>query len=1190
MAKNHKLRMWIGIRWIVMVALLLATTPGFAQLPTGTILGTVKDASGGVVPGATVTITNTDTALTRTGTSGTDGSYRFPALPVGHYRVQVTREGFGALTRTGITLEVAQEAAIDVTLQVGSTAQSVEVTGEAPLVQTTTSTIGGLVNEQQVSDLPLNGRNLVDLTVMQAGIVQTTVIPATTIGSGLMTGVTLSNNGMPVHSNTYMLDGANMKAPWGMNNSSIIGTTMGVDGVKEYKVVSNLPDASYGLSMGSQTAIVSRGGTNQFHGDAYDYLRNGSLDARNYFDALDTANFNGFGTNKSVDYPGKRIPPFHRNNFGGAFGGPLKRDKTFGYAVYEGLRQTWGQTIATKTMPANCFDPTTHAITQSSLAGCAGLSPTDPNKPINLAVLHVLSAPIIPGQAGLFPYPNTNIKADGTPIANTAFNYSFPYIQPTAEDYGQIRLDENLSASDTFFGRYTHDDARQVANRAYSYNRDLEFSGMQFATLSETHIFSPIVLNTFRFSFSRNLVSAQSTTSPLITDTGTILQPGTDMGGFTPASTVTGLGFIAADGTYINNIYTLSDDVFWTKGNHAFQFGSLANQYKIPEDGHFNNRGTVSFTSLANLYQGIYSSMTALGGTLSPSQVRYWGENTFGFYAQDNYRVTSRLTLNLGFRYEFGTIPKELNGNNWQIRNLATGDGNNPTQGAVASRIWGNNPSLHAFSPRIGFAWDPFGNGKMALRGGAGIYYDIGVDGALLFQQACCQPPLDFFNTIINPFSSVAAMTSAGLPTFQVPLPIAYGSAPRTSSNPNGVVSPITGIASPRNVAYNWHQPTDYQWNLTIDRQLPGDQSVTVGYVGARGVHIVRLEEGNPTAITQVNPATGFPYGGFLSNGLPYYCHPADNPTGPPTLADQCPITSAFPAKSNSTYGIVNQNAADSETWYDALQVNWTKRFTHGLSGQLAYTWAKELDFGSGEQGTEATIGVGGYFPSVRRIDKGVGGFDVASNLRANVIYHIPDFLKSEGWPARALNGWWMSTIVSVQDGYPMNILIGNRSLSNNPNAAGAASDRPNLDPSFNLAKVITGDPNNYFDYSMFDLPIAGTLGTAPRNVLRGPGLKNWDFALNKDTTAHFLGEQGNIQFRAEFFNIMNHPNFSSPNTNILPLSSPANPQCANCQFKNNNIASLATVGAINVSGTVGTITSTINRSRQIQLSLKLVF
>src|SRR5690242_6147195 len=345
--------------------------PLFAQLPTGTILGTVKDSSGAVVPGAGVTLTNTDTSLTRTGSSAEDGSYRFPALPVGHYRLDVMKEGFSALSRTGITLEVGQEARIDLILEVGSPAQVVTVAEEAPLVQTSNSTLGGIVNEQQVSDLPLNGRNLVGLTLLQAGITQTTVIPATTVGAALATGVTISNNGMPIHSNSYMLDGANTVGFFGLNNSSIIGTTMGVDGLKEYKVVTNTPSAEYGMSMVSQTTIVSKGGTNQFHGDAFDYLRNDALDARNYFDALDKLNFNGSGANKSLDYPSKRIPPFHRNNFGASFGGPIRKDKTFFYAAYEGLRQTWGQTVATNTLPGNCFDSATHVVTAASLSSCS---------------------------------------------------------------------------------------------------------------------------------------------------------------------------------------------------------------------------------------------------------------------------------------------------------------------------------------------------------------------------------------------------------------------------------------------------------------------------------------------------------------------------------------------------------------------------------------------------------------------------------------------------------------------------------------------------------------------------------------------------------------------------------------------------------------------------------------------------
>jgi hypothetical protein len=572
-----------------------------------------------------------------------------------------------------------------------------------------------------------------------------------------------------------------------------------------------------------------------------------------------------------------------------------------------------------------------------------------------------------------------------------------------------------------------------------------------------------------------------------------------------------------------------------------------------------------------------------LGGTLSPSQARYWAQKTLGVYIQDDYRVVPRLTLNLGFRYEFGTIPTELHGNNWQIRDLATADGTSPTQGAERSALWSSNPSLKAFSPRIGFAWDPLGNGKMAIRGGAGIYYDIGNLGALLFNTSCCQPPLDVFTTITNSFSTVAAMKAAGLPEFQIPLPTAYGSAPRTPSNPNGVVAIVKGAAAPRNISYHWAQPTDYQWNLTIERELPGSQSVSAGYVGARAIHIIQLEEGNPTTIL-----------GFV-NGRPYYCHPADNPTGPPTINDQCPTTASFPAKVNPTYGNVNQNTAASESWYNALQLHWTKRFSHGLTGGIGYTWSKLLDYGSGHVGNEVAIGEGVLFPQVRYLDKALAGFDVASNFKGNFTYRMPAF-NHQGPIANALNGWWIAGIVSMQSGLPINPLIGNRSLSNSPGSANSATDRPDLDASFDRNKVITHNPARWFDPSMFSLPLAGTLGNAPRNFLRGPDMKNVDFAINKDTK---LREQAVVQFRAEVFNVLNRPNFANPgtgqgtgaanNTNIIAsLSAPAAVQCGpnyavkSCQFGSSP--------ALAPNATAGIIVATATTSRQVQLSLKLIF
>ena len=371
--------------------LFLTAISALAQNPTGTVLGVVKDATGGAVAGASVTVTNADTNLIRTGTTTDDGSYRFPALPVGRYSVRITKEGFQAEERTGITLNVAQEAAIDVTLQVGSTGQTITVSGEAPVVNTTSSSLGDVVNDARISDLPLNGRDYVDLTLMQAGITQSQLTQVGTIQALGVTGVTYTTNGAPLHSNLTTLDGAILSTVDGLNATSVLGTTLGVDGVKEYKVVTSTYPAEYGMVSGGQTQMVSKGGSNQWHGDAFEYLRNSAMDARDYFDTLDTTNFNGFGINKSLPFPGKRIPPFKRNDFGGSFGGPIKKDKTFFYGVYEGLRTSIAPPIGT-----NLAASTNGGLNQ----GCFYGSMTSPTGPFTLF------------QTGLPEYidndPNTN--------------------------------------------------------------------------------------------------------------------------------------------------------------------------------------------------------------------------------------------------------------------------------------------------------------------------------------------------------------------------------------------------------------------------------------------------------------------------------------------------------------------------------------------------------------------------------------------------------------------------------------------------------------------------------------------------------------------------------------------------------------------------------------------------------------
>lgn len=539
-----------------------------AQQSTGTILGTVLDSSGAAVPGAQITITNQDTGTVRNVVSTADGLYNVPQVAAGNYTIEATAQGFGPAEVKDVTVIVATDTRVDLKLQVGSVSQTVTVSeASAPLIDTTTSSVGGTVDEQRVADLPLNGRNWTDLTLLQPGIalVQITAMSGNAVLAGY-NGTVFISNGATDRSNQYSLDGASMVNFAGLNNSSMSNTSLGVDGIKEYKVITSMFSAEYGLRMGSQTTIVSKGGTNQFHGDAFEYLRNSSLDARNYFDALDTTNSNGFGTNKSLPYPGKRIPPFRRNNFGGSFGGPIKKDKTFFQVGYEGIQQAWagnaGLPITLTTLPKACFVDQTGTLQAKVPAKITNSNPygTCVTGTVNsAAVPSVFSVdPLTLPFADLYPQPNVT--------GNPSFNYTFAYVQPTTEHWGQARLDQTISASDNAFFRYTHDDADSVSSASFPGFVTDRHSGSQFLTAAENHVFTPSLLNSARFSYSRTLVSteptdvAPATVSPnlqLVVNTPI----GNVIGGATPGGGPTAIGTGATFSIAGQNIYSWSDDV-----------------------------------------------------------------------------------------------------------------------------------------------------------------------------------------------------------------------------------------------------------------------------------------------------------------------------------------------------------------------------------------------------------------------------------------------------------------------------------------------------------------------------------------------------------------------------------------------------------------------------------------------------
>jgi Carboxypeptidase regulatory-like domain/TonB dependent receptor len=1034
-----------------------------SQLPTATILGAVRDSTGAVLPGAGINAKNLETGLTRTSVSAEDGSYRLLALPVGAYEVRVELPGFRTEVRTGLTLTVSQEAVVNFALQVGAVEQTVAVTAEAPLVNTTSGALGGLVDERKVADLPLNGRNFIDLTLLQPGITQhrNLGVAASTVG------MWFSSNGAPLRSNNYLLDGAILTNLTNGTSASQDGSTLGIEGIREYRVITNSFSAEYGMTMGSQVTMVTKGGTNTLHGSLFEYFRNSALDARNFFDYKTAAS-------------SRRLPAFTRNQFGGSVGGPIKKDKTFFFGVYEGLRQRFGVTTISNTIGAGCHGPAGGVITNTA---CPQLG-TVPAVTISPA-----TAPLL----DLFPLPN---------LSNNRF--TFPFTQPIKDDYAQGRVDQMFSSADRMFGRYTFSDTTETDPLNYPQFRTLRFSRSSFATLSEDHVFSPTLLSTFRMSFSRTHPNNPSPSGIIGPQYSFV--PGEEIGTMNIGG-VTSMGPNVAPTNFRQNIFTWSDDIFYTRGRHSLKFGTLINHYQDYIYTTVNAVGTVTFANVSNFLQGLTSTYSAQRPGSLRDRTYHW--NTFGFYAQDDFRVLKNLTFNLGLRYEFITVPNEVHGKEAALRNIRSDA--TPTLGPAFQ-----NMSLRNFSPRFGFAWDVTGDGKTAVRGGFAELYDVGVFGVSLVIASQATPPFGAFCAIATPS------------TLALPLPFPGG------------------CNTLRILDYGLKQPHILDYNLTVERQLPWNMGLTLGYAGSRGYHLMQDKEGNPT-VPQILP-----------DGRKFW---PTNPVAPRT---------------NPNWGSIDLHTAEGNSWYNAFQFGLNKRLSNGMQFQSSYTWAKVIDETQGQAGADNQVSsIFGVDPTNRRIDRGPADFDMRHNWQFNAIYQVPQPFNGRALRA-VLGGWRASSILSVQSGYPFTpSLRTNWSRSGvnagQPGAGSGNFDRPNLVPGRTKQDIILGRPERYFDPSAFTLQDAGFLGTSGRNYLTGPGYFNLDFSLGKNIPINKLGENGALEFRSEFFNVLNHPNFAMNDVARQVFAGAASGE-----------APLSTAGVITTTGSA--------RSRQIQFALKLLF
>jgi len=1128
---------------LLLTALFLVSALGcpltFAQEETAALNGRITDHDGLAVTGVKVQALNAGTNVSYLADTNETGLYNFSSLPAGTYNVHATKDGFRQAVRPGVDLHVSDVVRLNFSLQVGSIAQSLIVVGGAPLVETTSSQIGGLVNSKEIKDLPLNGRNYIDLSLLQAGVTDSLNSTGTN-GFGGMTGTVYSSNGAPVISNNFLLDGTQIENQSDWGTASFAGTTLGLDGIQEFKVLTSAYDASYGMAMGSEMVMVSKGGGSQYHGDVFEYLRNSALNARNFFD-------------------GAKVPHLEKNNFGASFGGPIRKDKTFFYATFEGLQENLGFTANDLVPAAGCHGAAGTVITEAACS-TLGLAPGGSVTIANANIAALLS---------LYPNPN-----------NGTNSYLFGPSTKVGVNYGQIRFDQSFSSSDTFFARYTIDSAN--VNSASNQGTPItsgtafpEFRGGgkdldQFITLSETHMMAPGMLNTARLAFSRtNFGSFPINVGSLPTGIEPFIA-GRSFGSFSITNlTPVGTGRLVGppDSLHLQNIYSFSDDLYYQRGKHSLRFGTLLNRFNEALTVPVAYEGSATYTSFANFLQGIPLSY---GGPLTGSDInRYFRYNTLGFYAQDDFRISSRLTANMGLRYEFMTTPREAEGRQYAIRNLTT-DSTVLPGGELAAWTPGpimQNGTYWNLSPRFGFAWDVFGDGKTAVRGGGGIYFDVGNLGGVFINEADGSYPAVLY-TYTNPKNAVV--------TFPItPPPLA---SVLSSNLANSVVT----------VAYHAGQPYNIQFNLTVQRQLARNTAVSVAYVGSHGVHLWQQLEGNPTIPTSV------------VNGVQYW---SDS-------VPLCQMGTIPTCRINPNFGSVNTNNTVGVSYYDSLQVVVNKRLSSGLEAQGAYTYGHSLDTPIGQLVAADCAGAPGMDTGVssntRAYDYGPSCFDLRHNFRMSLLYYFPR-LTSNSVLSKLVDGWWMGNIVSLQTGLPFTpVLANNRSNSGNlitgadrvdintqaiaqgtvlTNAEGGTyRAAANFIP-YNPHKVITGNPGQWFNPNMFHMQpmvpcpnnpalTCGTLGDAARGILRGPGLGDWDFSLVKDTSTSLWGREGSVEFRAEIFNILNHTNFGMP---------------ASGSVFNGATSVLGAYQQAPLTG-VGQITTTVTTSRQIQFALKLIF
>ena len=1075
---------------------LLVNSSALAQM-SAAISGTVADQTGASVSSANVIARSAELGVKRTTLSDAAGRYELRSLGLGSYELSVRKQGFRQEVRTGIHLVVGQDATVNFSLRVGDVSQQVTVVGDAPIVSTSTADISGLVGGEQIKSLPLNGRSYDLLLTLNPGVVNYTSAKTGGIGvSNSTVGNNFAVTGNRPQQNLFLLNGVEFTgaAENNMQPGGVSQQLLGVDAVREFNVLRDTYGAEYGKRPGAQVLIVTEGGSNQLHGSAYEFLRNNALDAPNYFD-------------------GGAAPGFQRNQFGASLGGPIRRDKTFGFVSFEGLTQHLHQTgvdLVPDTNARNGFLPC--RLVQPAPAVCP------PNGLVFVGISTLVSA---------WPVPTPNAPDFGG--ISEALNSP---LQTIRDDFGTAKVDHIFSPADTLNAAYTIDDSEAFTPTSTNlYSADAETLREQVASLTETHVFSPRLLNQATAGFSRAayfFTGEPTPGSPAASLPGFLAGRPVGaivVGGSAASNPTAQLGLAGSNnGSNLHvfrNLFTYEDKISVTRGRHQFTAGGWLQRFQSNETLALSQYGQATFTSLQTLLQGVAGSLL-----YDPAPTELNWRSYFGaWYVQDTIRFGSQLTATLGFRGESSSGWNEAHG---RAANYTYTNGIISSQPQIGNSVFTVNRAKFLPEPRLGLAWSPFrGTGKTVVNAGFGIYNDL-------------QDALGYRTDQNAPFNPTYSLPNARIANLPV---ITSAAVPPTARLVPGGVQP------------DLRTPTLVSWSLRVHQELTTNTALTIGYVGSHGYHeIVGIDSNEPLPV--VCPASPCP--AFYPRNFPAPLAGAPVPAGSyyvPTA------TRANPALANTwTYFSV----ADSS--YHALQVDMNRRFSGGLGLRGVYTWSKTIDDGDSLNATTS-----GGEPALAsnpfnlRSDRGLANFDVRNVAVISTVYALP-FGRGARFAANtprianlAIGGWTTNSIVTLQGGFPFT-----PQLSYNPSNNGDTRNpvRPFINPNFQ-GRVILGRPSQWFNPAAFLAPPnnSGFYGNLGRDTLVGPGLATWDLSFLKDTQ---LREKLNLQFRSELFNVLNRANFNAPNAVTFTPSG--------------------------VSPTAGLITSTATSSRQIQFGLKLLW